>query len=326
MAKHLDFSAALRSFMGYLEGTQKADHTISNYRLDVLSFQKFLASELPSGTSIRLETLNTADVNRFHAHLRGLGLKTNTRRRKLLTVHRFLGFLAQRNKLPPELGKKIPTPHKIERVPFAISSNRLIDAIRSLPDGTILESRNRVLLWVMAETGCLVSEVTRLRYDGWKLLSSDVAELQIEGKARRTVKVSPELFAAVQELREKKDSRPASTRRADEDSWLFLGFNKFGSMGKPITARGIELLVKQLGPRLWPRLGNDDSEADDQVLTPRTFRHSAVIRWFQEGLTRDEIQSRLGLKTPYAFKSYEPLLKGLAYRSNPGRAPHPLLK
>jgi hypothetical protein len=34
------------------------------------------------------------------------------------------------------------------------------------------------------------------------------------------------------------------------------------------------------------------------------------LRWFELGIPQAEIQNWLGLKTTYAFRSYEPLLKG----------------
>ena len=44
-------------------------------------------------------------------------------------------------------------------------------------------------------------------------------------------------------------------------------------------------------------------------LIPREFRHSAVLCWFKAGITPEEIQKRLGLKTTYAFRTFAPLFK-----------------
>ena len=98
-----------------------------------------------------------------------------------------------------------------------------------------------------------------------------------------------DLFEAIDELR-KVSKNP--------EGWIFFGFNKFGSLGSPMTARGVEMLVKHYGPALG-----------SPGLTPRTFRHSVILRWFEEGIPQMEIQNRLGLKTTYAFRSYIPLLK-----------------
>ena len=138
------------------------------------------------------------------------------------------------------MGQKLATPHKIERVPLTVSSVKLIDAIRQLPKETLLESRNRALLWTLAETGCLVSEVASFRYENWFSLPEGKYGVLIQGKAARKVEVSAELYGAIQELKPFSKDCP----------WIFLGFNKFGPLGAPISPRGVELLVRLFGPRL----------------------------------------------------------------------------
>jgi len=286
-SKPMEFPAAIRSFLGYLEGTSKSAHTIKNYRLDVEGFYRFVLSTHGVAT-LRPNELDQNDLKLFADHLKSKGLKTNTRRRKILTISKFLSYLAKRNKVEGQLAQKTPAPYKIERIPFTVSAPDLLAAIAQLPGDSVLEKRNRCLLWTLAETGCLVSEVTELRYDQWKMETEKTASIFVAGKFSRKVPVSCELFHAVQELR----------FAAKETDWLFHGFNKFGSLRAPISSRGVELLVKQLGPRLG-----------FAGLTPRTFRHSIILRWFEQGVSQNDIQARLGLRTTYAFRSYEPLLR-----------------
>lgn len=286
--KTADFPYAIRSFLGYLEGTSKALHTIKNYRLDILSFHRFLL-EGAGKNAVQLENIELADVERYHDWLKAQGLKNNTRRRKLLTVQKFLNYLAHRNRAPGEIARKYPTPHKIERIPLIVPLAELLSAIRVLPTETLLDARNRVMLWTMAETGCLVSELTRLKYENF---SSNPLSVEILGKSPRKLQISEPLFDALNELKVK------ASGQQRECPWAFPGFNKFGSLGSPITPRGVEILVKLYAPRLgFPEL------------TPRTFRHSAVIHWSEEGCPQKDIQERLGLKTSYAFRVYDVMLK-----------------
>jgi integrase/recombinase XerD len=283
----VDFPYAIRSFVGYLEGTHKSAHTIKNYRLDISAFQNFIHEEY-THQPIPLDQISHLDLERYREFLKKKGFKTNTRRRKLLTVAQFLNYLAKRKKLSPEMAQKVPAPHKIERIPFTVSVDQLVQSIQTLEDSTLLETRNKALLWTLAETGCLVSEVVELQFSHWDLNPETGASVQLGTKSLRTVPVSLSLYQEIQSLKEKGKDSP----------WIFLGFNKFGSLGAPITARGVELLVKHYGPRLG-----------FQELTPRIFRHSVILRWFEIGISQSEIQARLGLKTTYAFRSYEPLLK-----------------
>jgi integrase/recombinase XerD len=296
-AKPIAFSYALRSFVGFLEGTSKSANTIKNYRSDLATFEAFLRTGLGS-RPVALARVSLEDLEQFHGWLKAQGLKTNSRRRKILTARRLLKYLTVRKKIDIDAGRKIPAPQKIERVPETVDWELLIQRIRELPIENDIQARNQVLLWTLAETGCQVSEIGRLRFSDWD--GSDAQGeplLQLSGKSPRQVRVSRALRDRVRALRSVEDAnRP-----------VFLGFNRHGSMGSSITSRGVELLVKSYGSRL---------QFD---LTPRTFRHSVVRHWLEQGVEQDEIQRRLGLKTAYAFRIYEPMLKSnLKATSSPG--------
>ena len=290
----LSVPAAIRSFLGYLEGTDKSAHTIKNYRLDVEGFFKFL-QETSGKKQISLSQIGPSDLKSYSATLKAKGLANNTRRRKILTASLFLNYLAKRKKVDIELGRKFPAPHKIERIPYTVPAHLLVVAIRNLEGGSEILARNRCLLWTLAETGCLVSEVTELTFEQW---SQDPVTresfVHFYGKFKRTVPVSPELYLAIQELKPWSEN----SKKTKGGVWIFSGFNKFGSLGGPISSRGVELMTKQYGPRLG-----------FSGLTPRTFRHSVILKWFQDGLSQSEVQTRLGLRTTYAFRSYDALIK-----------------
>lgn len=284
--KSVDFPYAIRSFLGYLEGTEKALHTVKNYRLDLLAFQDFLQNRLGPNPKA-LDQVVAEDLDRYHDFMRSQGLKTNTRRRKLMTLRRFLSYLAGRKKLPNDLGRTLPTPYKLERIPVALPADELMTAIRKLPDQTPFDLRNRVLLRTLLETGCLISELCKLRWSDWNLNGETARSqpwVEFAGKSPRRVQITTELLAWAAELK---------THQRGENPWVFLGFNKFGALGRPISPRGIEVLVKSCAPKL----GFPD-------LVPRTLRHSAVIDWLKQGRSEREIQDRLGLKSDYAFRGY----------------------
>jgi site-specific recombinase XerD len=270
---------AIRSFVGYLEGTEKSLHTIKNYRLDLLAFQDFLLSSRVLKATPSLHQIQPSDIERYQAYLQAQGFKTNTRRRKLLTLGRFLQFTAGRNRAFASLHRKVPAPQKVERVPFTLDRETLLQRIRGLPAATVLDARNRALLWTLAETGCQVSEAAKLRF-------SDFSKGRVVFSGR-SVPVPPELLTEIERLRSKNADAP-----------VFLGHNRHGALGAAISPRGIELLVRAYAARLG-----------SPKLTPRIFRHSAVVFWLKQGRSRSEIKDLLGLKTDYAFRIYEPLLK-----------------
>ena len=282
-ARKPEFASALRSFRGYLVGSGKALNTIESYDSDLATFELFLESGL-APTRVSLSKITLGDVEQYHDWLKLRGLKSNTRRRKILTLRRLLKHLTLRKKITIDIGRKVPAPEKIEKIPHTVSTKELLRAIQVLNTDSSIHARNRVLLWVLAETGCHVSEICRLKAEDF---SQSPGLLSISGKSERGVPISKALASAALAL-------------SSKSAWIFTGHNKFGSLGSPITSRGIELIVKDYADKLG--LGD---------LTPRTFRHSAVLHWHQEGLTQEAIQKRLGLRTAYAFRVYDPLFKSI---------------
>lgn len=280
--KPIDFSYALRSFLGHLEGTERALHTVTNYKSDLKSFETFLHHGLGSRPA-SLADLTQNDLESYHAYLKDQGFRTNTRRRKVLTVRRLLRYLTTRKKIDFDVSEKLPAPAKVERVPETVSQADLIRAIRELPSLSVMERRNRLLLWAIAETGALISEVRLLKSDDLVAKPS----LRIEAKRPRTIPVSEDLWSALTD--------EAQTMGANS-GYFFLGHTRGGPRTSPISARGIEQLVDLYGKRLG-----------FENLVPRIFRHSAVLAWHLAGVDRKTIQERLGLRTDYAFRTYDPL-------------------
>jgi site-specific recombinase XerD len=294
LKKTLNFGYVTRSFLGYLEGTSKSEKTIKNYAGDLKSFHHYLEIGLGKGQKVLLTQVSRLEVENYHHFLKKKGLKTNTRRRKILTVRRLLRYLTKRKKISLDIGNQIPAPHKVERIPTTVSFPKLLRCIQDLPYSTELEARNRALLWVLVESGCLVSEIQKLKYtDFIKAPESEANgmekfQLLMTGKLARSLPLSSALYSCILNLKKSSENKP----------WVFYGFNRFGALEKPLSPRGIELRVRHYAKQFkMPQL------------TPRTIRHSVVLFWFQEGLLKNEIQKRLGLKTAYAFRTFEPLLK-----------------
>lgn len=282
--KTYSFKSAFQSFSGFLVGTHKSVHTVKNYQVDLRSFERYMNS-LKKGTS--LTELTKHDLERYHEYLKTEGLRANTRRRKLLTARKFLGYLTRRGKVELEVARRIPAPARQERIPAVVPYTELLRQITSLKEGDPLLARNRVLLWTLLETGAQVSELAGLCFDQWRE-SNSIYTLEIRGKRARTIPVSQALFQAVKSLR-------AQFTQGDT---LFRGHNRYGASHLTLSPRGIELTVKELAPAL----GFPD-------LVPRTFRHSAVLHWHQTGVDNKTIRARLGLQSDYAFRVYDALFE-----------------
>src|SRR5262249_28339748 len=148
--------------------------------------------------------------------------KTNTRRRKLLTVRRLFRYLSRRNQLAEDPATRVPAPHKVEKVPESVDGHALIEAIRNQPAEGEIQFRNRLLLWTLAESGCQVSELPALTAESFQTDSAN-AWLEVGGKNPRRTPVSRELAEEVRRywaVHGQSSARAAFPRR-----WLFEGFN-----------------------------------------------------------------------------------------------------
>lgn len=279
--KKTDFASAMKSFLGYLEGTSKSRHTQTSYKLDLLDFGNFFKGDF--------RTLRKGDLIRYSDHLKSRGQTANTRRRKLLTLRRFYRYLAKRKMTSVNISLHIPAPYKVEKVPKIFEYESIGNAIITLSEESAIERRNKLLLRILLETGLQVSVVAALRVSAFDLNQKVLA---FENDSERKIPLSRELIQLFKSF--------VSDRETEPRSPLFLGFNRYGPVGvlQSITPRGIELLLKSFSKKM-----------NMTGLTPRAIRHSTVVYWRTHGVSENEVQKRLGLKSKYAFRIYEPILK-----------------
>ncbi len=307
------YAAALKSFTGHLEGSGKSGHTVASYAYDLQSFAEFMQKSRGSKQVLDLKSVSRKDLERFHDWLKTNGQKTNTRRRKLMTVRKLMNYLTVRKKLDLDIAKRMPAPEKIERVPETIALDAYREKLATLPQESLLALRNQSLLALLSDTGCSVSEASKLRWSAVSLPHAvqlrdpvGLAKVAFSGKSERECGLTPKTASAFLKLRAEALRLAGTTSEKDiADEVCFVGFNRHGPIriGKKslgITSRGIEMLVKSVSEALGFK-----------GVTPRTLRHSAVVEWFRGGVRENEIQRRLGLKTAYAFRIYQPIFNAI---------------
>ena len=276
----LRYAQIRKSFLGHLEGTLKATHTVDSYASDLEAFRQFLEREqgtkTPDWSRLTLEHLQD-----YSEYLKALGQKTNTRRRKLLTLRKLLRYLHRRKQFGVDLSLQLPTPTKLERKPVLLNYAELEAALDRLPQETELEQRNRLLVRLLLETGALISEVATLRWEHW---NARPERILLTGKREREIGVSKTLAEELNRWQ---------ARVSASSPWILSGHNRFGSLGGSVSTRGIELAIRQTASALGV-----------PHLVPRMLRQCAVSHWIQQGWTSERIQERLGLLSDYSLRVY----------------------
>lgn len=290
--KRSNFGYTMQSFLGHLQGTQKSLHTVNNYRTDLMCFAKY-AWDLGYSADFKVTELAKNDLEKYPQYLLSQGLSTNTRRRKVLTLRKWLRYVESRGRVSKGIegfGLRFPAPVKIEHAPEVLDLHPILAAVNGpLPSAhanDYIHVRNRALIWLMAETGILVSEIGKVRVSD---LQEGTREFSIEIFGRngsRAIQISRDLGEYLKEL-----------ARIKRGKYLFTGCNRHGPLGTPMTARGVELVFKEFF--------NSSSGLPEKV-TPRLLRHSVVVKWLNEGVSQEEVKRRMGLLTQYAFKILRP--------------------
>lgn len=276
-SKSTSFEKMLKGYLGFLTGTGKSLSTVSSYRGDLLLFKDFLVQKKMGFTDVTAK-----DFDAFHYFLQKKGLKTNTRRRKLITARSLYRYALSRKKIPFSPAKFIRPPERLERLPWIPNTKELNLFLASILPHTQLSKRNRLLVEILAETGISISELCAL---AWSDVQGRV--LKITGKKKREFKLSQHLSTALK-----------AWHKDNSGKYIFPGFNRHGISTAKMTPRGVEITFQHLAKR-----------AGLKQLKPKSLRHFVVLKWLQENIGEKEILSRLGVSKNYSLDAYKKLLE-----------------
>jgi site-specific recombinase XerD len=266
------FEKILKGYLGFLEGTGKSRMTISSYRGDLEVFRKFIHE-----SGIKFQDLTPEDFDRYHFFLQNRGLKTNTRRRKLITARSLCRYAFSRKKIEFSPAKFIKPPERMERLPWLPSAQEVASFLELFPAKTPIGVRNRLLVEMIAETALSVSELCSLSWS-----DIDGTKLHVPGKRARTIFLS-----------EKLDSRLQEWKKLNAGKYLYPGYNRHGMATLRMSPRGVELMFRAI-----------EAKSGLSGMVPKTLRHFCVVEWLRKGVDEKEIQRRLGVSNAYSLQAY----------------------
>ncbi len=275
--KSTNFEKMLKGYLGFLTGTGKSLRTISSYRGDLLVLQEFLTKY-----KIAFVDVTAKDFDAFHYFLQKKGLKTNTRRRKLITARSLYRYALSRKKISFSPAKFIKPPDRLERLPWIPNAKQVNVFLETILPRTQLSKRNRLLVEILAETGISISELCSIAWEDVQGRS-----LKILGKKKREFKLSTTLAAELK-----------AWHKDNKGKYIFPGFNRHGISTAKMTPRGVEIQFKYLA-----------KQAALKQMKPKSLRHFVVAKWLQEKVEDEEILSRLGVSKNYSLDAYKKLLE-----------------
>ncbi len=178
-------------FITYLHSERGlADHTVTSYRFDLCSFEKFL-------DGIPLRTADRGSIRAFLA--RELSAERNARSvaRKLSAVRHFYRFLLDEEVISANPAEHIPVPKTWKTAPKSISAAEVQMMVDDLDSTSAIGLRDRAMLLTCFAAGLRVSELVSLRLDSLDLEHSFLTVRLGKGSKDRIAPLNPVAITAL---------------------------------------------------------------------------------------------------------------------------------
>jgi integrase/recombinase XerC len=240
-------------------------HTLAAYRRDLALL------------TAHCDTLGLAEWNALHGEqLRGFiaaqhrrGLAPRSLQRLLSVCRSFFKYLLREGRLTRDPSAALRAPKAPRKLPQMLDADEMAQLVQVEGDAP-LERRDRALLELFYSSGLRLSELCGLR---WRDLDLDEGMARVRGKGDKTrvVPVGSHALAALRAW------RPHTANQADAPVFAGRG-------GMPISARAVQVRVKQLAQRqgIWKRVH------------PHLLRHSCASHVLESSGDLRGVQELLG--------------------------------
>ncbi len=250
-------------FIRYLEIEKNySTHTLTNYRLDLKEFSKFLGQT-------GVENADYLTLRKYLALLKEKNLKMRSVARKFSALRSFFKFLTREGFLKVNPVLVLSSPKTEKHLPQFLTeeeTRRLIESVVAKDERSL---RDRAILETFYSTGIRISELVGLNTEDADFISG-IIKVMGKGKKERVVPIGEHAIKAIREyLDKRKKSSPA----------VFL--NK---SGRRISDRAVRDIIEKYIKLASLRQG----------VSPHTLRHSFATHLLDRGADLRSVQELLG--------------------------------
>ncbi|TMW73204.1 tyrosine recombinase XerC [Alteribacter natronophilus] len=273
----------IEQFVRYLQIERNAsEHTITNYRSDIVEFEVFLKQQPAHGFA----AVSYADVRDYLTVLHKKEYARKTAARKLSALRSFYRFLVREEYISSNPFLTASTPKKGSRLPSFFYEQEMKAIFEAADVSTPLGQRNLAIAELLYATGIRVSECAGINL---RDVDFDTGVLLVRGKGRKERFVPAGGFALEALDHYIETARPKLLASGGDDEALFLNYR-----GTRLSDRSIRTILNRLV---------EDASLKSRM-SPHVLRHTFATHMLNAGADLRTVQELLGHSSLSATQIY----------------------
>lgn len=257
----------VEKFITYLKVERNSsEHTITNYTIDLDSFEKFLGEK-------NISEVDHLALRRFLADMRAKNYSKRTIARKLASLRSFFKFLYREGYIKTNPITALSTPKLDKKLPVFLDVEKVSRLVQSPSEDDVSGLRDRAILETLYSSGLRVSELVGLNMISVDFISG-VVKVFGKGSKERIVPIGEPALKAMRKYLDKRDDRKVKDKTA-----IFL--NK---SGRRLTDRSVRRIVDKYIRQC----------SIVEHISPHSLRHSFATHLLDRGADLRSVQELLG--------------------------------
>ncbi len=265
----------LNKYQDYLKyELNYSEYTIKNYIIHITQFFNYLKVN-----KLSFDKLNKDELIDYLKYLDSENYTNRSISLILSSLRSYYDFLIEQKEITHNIFKLISNPKLEKKLPNFLSYEEYRQIYDSIPEDSILNIRNKLIIELLYSTGMRVSELVNLKLDN---INFNDKSIRVFGKGKK------ERIVYYGEYAESILNKYLEVRNSNQE-YLILN-----NQGNKITVRGIEKIIDKLAL----------SSAVKNNVTPHTFRHTFATHLLNYGADIKSVQELLGhssLKTTEVY-------------------------
>ena len=268
----------INNFLDYIDKERNfSKHTIRNYRIDLLSFSKFLNE---TDSSLSFIKIDRSFIQEFIKRLSTSGLSDKTLQRKVASIKSFYRYLNYTNKIKYNVSELISSPKISKTLPNLLTISE-IELLMKEPDLLTFNGiRDKSILEIFYSTGVRIAEIIKIKISDIET-NKKLIKIYGKGDKERYVILGQE---ALNSLEEYLKIRTKMIKKNHENKFLYPPLNKINK--EHISYKSMYNIVKKYLRKI----------SNNEKLSPHSLRHSFATHLLENGADIMSVKDLLGHK------------------------------